>query len=143
MLPTKSPLGIRGAFKGTSHGVVSFTIRARPLPDAITIFLQRNVSIIKQVHLATTSTSPTSPSTTPLDGEEEDQPDVDAQSDELVQRPTVSSIDEFWVQLEKLLDEAGPDFGEGKELAGRVWAFGPSRVGPNILFRPKGSTGVS
>lgn len=168
MLPTKSPLGIRGAFKGTSQGVVTFTTRARPLPDEITTFLQRNVFIIQKLQrerdVRTEGATTNGHGFESLDGsaangnaetkheedaqEEEDGAALDTQQDELVQRPTVSSIDEFWTELGKLLDAAGSDFATssgggntGQDLAGKIWAFGPNRVGPNILFRTDGGGG--
>jgi ribosome assembly protein 1 len=150
MLPSKSPFGIRGAFKGKSQGIVSFTTRARPLPDGVTTFLRRNFTIAKILQRSVTiapaalsdgiETFSLLPSSTASSSDGDDSAYVEVQQDELVQQPTVSNVDEFWVSLEKLLDEAGSDW-TGSVM--RVWAFGPNKVGPNILFWPKNWKGQS
>ncbi|KAJ9117235.1 hypothetical protein QFC20_000380 [Naganishia adeliensis] len=38
---------------------------------------------------------------------------------------------EFWIKLDELLKQAG---GEWQDVAGSIWAFGPKRVGPNMLI---------
>jgi len=43
--------------------------------------------------------------------------------------------EEFWPTLEGLLDEAGDEW---KDLTSSIWAFGPNRIGPNILFHRTG-----
>lgn len=125
----KSPLGQRGLYKASSHGIVNFTIQARPLPEVITSFLQRNVSIIKRLQRDLIRSSSAAES---FEGVEEEARDGDAHRDELVQQPSVT-VDEFWPALEKLFNEAGPDW-KAKGLVDRIRAFGPNGVGPNILF---------
>jgi len=127
MLTIKSPLGQRGLYRGSSHGIVTFTIGARPLPRAITTFLQRNTSVIERLIRDIAGSSATHPA-----DEEEAAAEGDAHRDELVQQPTVT-VDEFWPALQKLLGDAGPEWNE-KNLVDRIHAFGPNRVGPNILF---------
>ncbi|KAF8319037.1 translation elongation factor 2 [Clavulina sp. PMI_390] len=131
MLPVKSPLGQRGLYKGSSHNIVTFTIRARPLPESVTTFLQRNVSVIKRLQRDLTHSSSSSSS----DEVEDEARDGDAHRDELVQQPTVT-VDEFWGALEKLFDEeTAPEWkGKGASMVDRIRAFGPNGVGPNILF---------
>lgn len=136
MLAVKSPLGQRGAYKGSSHGIVNFTIRAKPLPEAIIAFLQRNVSVIKRLQrdLVRSSTS--------LENDEDDEArDGDAHRDELVQQPSVT-VDEFWPALEKLFEQAGPDW-KAQGLVDRIRAFGPNGVGPNILFGREDAKGLN
>jgi ribosome assembly protein 1 len=127
MLPIKSPFGQRGLYKGSSHGTVTFTIQARPLPHSITAFLQRNAGVIKQLLKDIVGSSPAT-----YTANEDATVESDAHRDEPVQQPAVT-VDEFWPALQKLLDDAGPEW-KGKNLAERIHAFGPNRVGPNILF---------
>lgn len=124
MLPIKSSLGQRGLYTGSSHGVIAFTMRAAPLPDAVTTFIQRNASVIKRLQRELVGSSPGDDNEVALED--------DAHRDELVQQPTVT-VDEFWPSLQKLLDDADPKW-NGENLVDRIHAFGPSQVGPNILF---------
>lgn len=130
MLSIKSPLGQRGLYKGSSHGAVTFSLKARPLPEAVTAFLQRNVSVIKKLQRDVIRITLSSSNSEEIDDDEAR--DGDAHRDELVQQPSVS-VDEFWPTLEKLFEQAGPDW-KGKSLVDKIRAFGPNGIGSNILF---------
>lgn len=134
MLAVKSPLGQRGLYQGSSHGIVTFTIRAKPLPETIIAFLQRNVSIIRRLQRDSVlnSNSNSNKNQGEENYEEDEARDGDAHRDELFQLPSVT-VDEFWPALEKVFEQAGPDW-KGKGLVDRIRAFGPNGVGPNILF---------
>ncbi|KAF8333498.1 translation elongation factor 2 [Cantharellus anzutake] len=130
MRPTKSPLGIRGTFPASSHKVVNFTIRAVPMPDSITRFLKTNVSLLKRIQrdIGRSNTRPESAaqySGDTLDAE----PTEDISEGELHQKSSVR-YEDFWEELEKIMDEAGPEW---KGIAPLIWGFGPNRIGPNML----------
>lgn len=132
----------------SSHGVVSFTLLAKPLPEAVTAFLQRNVGVIKKLlRDASQSQFQSQTSTTfDVDAEETEERENATQEyrDELTHTASVSA-DRFWPELEKLFDAAGPEWAgaeKGLGLVGRVCAFGPNGVGPNLLFG-SGAEGVS
>jgi ribosome assembly protein 1 len=142
MLPTKSPLGIRGAYSGSTAGVINFTIRAKPLPETVTRFLQTNVSILKRLRRDVQAQTPEnkggvsgthSDVTGDLEAETEDVRRV--VDGELARTPSVS-LEEFWPSLEELLDAAGSEW---QGLTPSVWSFGPNHIGPNILFHRTGS----
>lgn len=130
MPPSKSLSGIRGTIQASSAlGVVTFTLRAVPLPESITAFLLANTSIIKQVQAESSSQNT-------QDQEDETE---EENTGELARHSTVSRA-EFWPALEKLLDEAGPEW---KGITGHIAAFGPNRVGPNLLInQASGLTGL-
>lgn len=57
-------------------------------------------------------------------------------SGEILRRPTVR-LEEFWDAFHEIAKAAGGEWGRRMN---RVWAFGPNRVGPNLLLdcRPEG-----
>ena len=141
MLPVKSPLGVRGAFKGSTAGVINFTIHAKPLPETVTRFLQTNVSILKrlwrdvQSHASenkVVASDSNADASGDLEVETEDVRHI--MDSELAQKPSVTP-EEFWPSLEKLLDVAGSEW---QGLIPSIWSFGPNHIGPNILFHRTG-----
>jgi ribosome assembly protein 1 len=125
MAPTKT----KDAPRGTIHGslfndLVTYTIRALPIPEEIIDFLS--------IHTATIGTL-----LTQKQGEEgaleSDELDAsDAQGQARVVAPEV-----FWKELDGLFSKAGPEW---QGAADRIWTFGPKRVGANLLLDPIGKT---
>ncbi|KAF8158225.1 P-loop containing nucleoside triphosphate hydrolase protein [Crassisporium funariophilum] len=121
MAPTKTPNATRGTIRGSSaHQVITFTIRACPIPSPILEFMLENVEILKTIlhdrkvqqgHLV----------------EEEDQ-SVDIQGD-VIRKPTVGP-DQFWDAFAKICTDAG---GEWDGVADKTWAFGPQKAGGCLL----------
>ncbi|KAG8686930.1 Cytoplasmic GTPase/eEF2-like protein (ribosomal biogenesis), partial [Ceratobasidium sp. 394] len=111
----------------SAHGAVNFTIRATPLPETITNFLQANVSImrkwLREGHVQDTQDSAEG-ETTASEGEAAVEADSDAS-----QVPTVKYAD-FWPTFTKICTEAGAQWAD---LPGRVIATGPHHAGPNVL----------
>ncbi|QRW06583.1 Elongation factor Tu GTP binding domain [Ceratobasidium sp. AG-Ba] len=128
MAPPKTANAARGTIHGSSaHGAVSFTIRATPLPEVITDFLQANVSImrkwLREGHVQNTQDS--------ADGEgmaTETEAAAEADSD-ASQVPTVKYAD-FWPTFAKICTEAGAQWAN---LPGQIIATGPHHAGPNLL----------
>ncbi|KAG8908436.1 Cytoplasmic GTPase/eEF2-like protein (ribosomal biogenesis) [Tulasnella sp. 403] len=134
MPPPKIPNAPRGTINGTSaQGLVTFTIRATPLPAAITEFLLANVSILKRLHRDPHAQSKkTGETVNPEDAEE-------GVSDEVAREATVKPND-FWPTLDGLFKKAGAEWAD---VADKLWAFGPHRVGPNILVDRMGGSNTS
>lgn len=147
--PKAGPNFPRGTVLGTSnHGLIKFTLRAIPLPQAIIEFLQANVSVVKKISQEAESRISTQKSSAPA-GEEpmDSEPvaqdlEVEANGNEDVfedpsrgaegeveRKPTVRQ-GEFWTELEKLFAKAGPEW---KDVTKRIWSFGPGRIGPNFF----------
>lgn len=130
MPPPKTPNAPRGTMHGSSaHGVVTFTIRATPLPEDITNFLQSNVSIMRKwLHEGHIQGKNEMGEFAP-EGETASEGEAIAEADSS-QVPTVKYAD-FWPTLTKLCTEAG---GQWVNLPARIVATGPHHAGPNVLL---------
>ncbi|GAA6034992.1 hypothetical protein JCM8097_002133 [Rhodosporidiobolus ruineniae] len=110
----KTPNHPRGTVLGSvQSGLVTFTLRAVPMPSSITAFLLANTATIRRLQRDRRSTEP-----------EEDA--NEGEGAEGAVKP-----EEFWERFEEVLAKAGRDWAG---LAEQVWAFGPRRVGPNMLL---------
>jgi ribosome assembly protein 1 len=151
MQPSKAPNinGVnapRGTVQGTaSNNAATYTVRAIPLPESITTFLQANQSIIvklekqsqheshKHKHpqngpTLTTDVLPSNGSS--VQGEDDEGDDeIDISHGELVQKPTVL-LENFWSTFKDICKKEGGDWAK---YSNRVWALGPNRIGPNLL----------
>ncbi|PVF98460.1 P-loop containing nucleoside triphosphate hydrolase protein [Serendipita vermifera] len=150
MAPPKTPNAARGTIHGSSaHSIATFTIRAIPLPQSITTFLQSNQSIIARLERISQHEGHEHEQVTSSNGETigegtaEDALTADTEEEiaisqgELLQKPTVR-VDSFWPAFIDVMKKAGGDWARH---ASQVWAFGPNRTGPNLLLdsRPEGS----
>jgi ribosome assembly protein 1 len=130
MAPPKTANATRGTIHGTSaHSIVSFKIRAVPLPSKVTEFLQANQSVIKRLERERLQAE-TQESLIVSNDEEENMISTTTAEGDLIQKPTVRAED-FWEALDQLLDKLG---GEWKVSGKRIWAFGPNGSGPNLLL---------
>ncbi|KAJ6509004.1 translation elongation factor 2 [Mycena sanguinolenta] len=129
MAPTKTPNAPRGSIKGvSSQSIVTFTIRASPLPRIILDFVLNNLATLKILQ---------------HDRKGADSDDVDAEGDldsstidgNIMRQPTVKP-EQFWDALREKCQEAG---GEWTDITDRVWAFGPQNAGGCILVDSRNS----
>lgn len=138
MPPPKSQSTVRGAINGTSaHNAVTFTIRAVPLPNDITDFLQANVSIMRKWLREGRVQSQTESTEFTEQGKAVTEEDATADADSS-QVATVKDAD-FWPTFEKMCAEAG---GQWADLPGRIIVTGPHHAGPNVLVN-SASTGFT
>lgn len=138
MPPSKAVNGPRGTVQGTSsQSVATYTVRAIPLPESITTFLQANQSIIIRLENQSQHESHShdkldvpvaNGSITEADDDATDE--IAISHGELLQKPTVL-LEDFWATFVDICKKAG---GEWPKFASRVWAFGPNRIGPNLLI---------
>ncbi|KAK7990973.1 elongation factor Tu GTP binding domain-containing protein [Apiospora arundinis] len=127
--PANKDLG-RGAVVGvTSSKQVSITVRVRPLPEKATEFLLKNSGAIKRLY----NEKKAATEGTVLPDSEVEQGDVDIDEDEDVRDGKGLSHDELRQQLQAALET-----GKGKEtwkgVIDKIAAFGPKRIGPNLLI---------
>jgi ribosome assembly protein 1 len=128
MAPPKTKDATRGTVNGTLlNGLVKFTLRAVPLPPAVIDFLLSQTSTIGNMSVQRRSTS----------SEEDEQEERDA-GEGITEGRSLSTA-QFWAELEALLEKAG---GEWSGAADRIWAFGPKKMGANLLLDPAGKTGL-
>ncbi|PPQ99188.1 hypothetical protein CVT26_014111 [Gymnopilus dilepis] len=121
MAPTKTPNVPRGTIKGSSsQHVVSFTVRASPLPSPIRDFILENLTVWKTLqHNRLVQQGQTT--------EAEEETD---NYGEVTRKPTVTP-EQFWDALDQKCKEVG---GEWADVAERIWAFGPQKAGACLLI---------
>ncbi|KAJ9118998.1 hypothetical protein QFC24_005964 [Naganishia onofrii] len=116
MHSSRSTLEARGRFAGSSvASLVNVTIRAALLPQKVVEFLQSHASTIANLMVEG-------------GGDEARMEGVPNASEGNVH---IVGPKEFWIKLDELLKAAG---GEWQDVADSIWAFGPKRVGPNLLI---------
>ncbi len=120
MAPTKTPNAPRGTIKGSSsQQVVSFTIRASPMPKPILEFILENLEVWRVLQHSREVKQGNAPE---KDEQVENYGDV-------VRRPTVTP-EHFWDTFAEKCKEAG---GEWVNVADKTWAFGPQKAGACLL----------
>ena len=121
MAPPKTPGFPRGTVHGASfQNLVTFTIRAVPLPEMIADFLRSNLIVIKRL-LADWTGSDSTPS---------EEAEKAATTGDILRVPTVHP-GQFWNALQAKCDEAGPEWAR---IVDNIWAFGPQGAGECLLI---------
>ena len=106
MAPVKTVGRPRGTILGSVQaGLVTFAVRAVPLPEDITAFLVTNGTTLKRLQRDRRA------------GKEEDDEDVRSEGAEGVE-PV--KVEEFWPKLEELCKAAGKDW---VGVADQIWTF--------------------
>jgi len=125
MAPPKTPGYPRGTVRGASfQNLVTFTIRAVPLPDAIAEFLRSNLSVVKRLIVdSTRSDNATSEDV-------EDEAEKAATTGDILRVPTVHP-GQFWDALQAKCEEAGSEWAG---IVDNIWALGPQGVGECLLI---------
>jgi ribosome assembly protein 1 len=135
MPPPKSQSAVRGTIHGSSaHGAVTFTIRAVPLPNSISEFLQSNVSIMRKWLREGRVKNESESTEFAEQGKAVTEEDATADADSS-QVATVKDVD-FWPTFEKTCAEAGKEW---SDLPGRIIVTGPHHAGSNVLVGGAGS----
>ncbi|KAG8886635.1 Cytoplasmic GTPase/eEF2-like protein (ribosomal biogenesis) [Tulasnella sp. 331] len=138
MAPPKTKDSPRGTVHGSiSQSLVTFTIRAVPLPQTVADFLLSNVSILKRLHREGHAQSRKGGKVHAVPTEE--YLTENTANDEIARQATVRP-EEFFEALDKLSKDAG---GQWVDIADNVWAFGPHHVGPNVLVDRMGGMSTS
>lgn len=121
MAPTKTLNAPRGTIRGqSSQQVISFTIRARPLPSLILDFLLDNFTILKTLQRKKS-----------LEQDHrlrEEEQEFDKYG-EVIRKPTTSP-EQFWEAFGQKCKEVGNDWAD---IADRTWAIGPHKSGGCLL----------
>lgn len=119
MAPVKTAGKARGTIIGSVQaGLVTFTVRATPLPETITAFLLANASTLKKLQRDRRL------------GKQYLEDDEEIRT-EGIDTSLEVSVEEFWTKLEEICKAAGKEW---MNVADQVWAFGPKRVGANLLI---------
>ncbi|KAJ5367577.1 Translation elongation/initiation factor/Ribosomal beta-barrel [Penicillium brevicompactum] len=128
MAAPKNPDLGRGAVLSVSASKqMTLRLRVVPMPEAVTEFLTKQVGTIKQLQLEKRSES---------EGKTDAEKEAEAVVDGTGEAPEgqILSKQEFREGLDKVFnDEVKEDKELWKNVVDRITAFGPRRVGPNIL----------
>jgi ribosome assembly protein 1 len=131
MAAPKNPELGRGCVLSVSASKqMTLRLRVVPMPEAVTEYLTKNVGTIKQLQLEKRSEA---------EGKADTEAAVEAQESAAVDgageshEGTILSKQKFREGLEKVFNEAKEDKELWKNVVDRITAFGPRRVGPNIL----------
>ncbi|KXN88123.1 Ribosome assembly protein 1 [Leucoagaricus sp. SymC.cos] len=126
MAPTRTPNAPRGTIKGTStQSVVSFTIRASPIPASLLEFILDNTTTLKKLQHDRKSWQEGK-----SEEEEEEEESVADRYGDIIRKPSVKP-DQFWNAFRDKCKEIG---GEWEDITDNVWAFGPQRAGGCLLI---------
>lgn len=125
MAPPKTVGYPRGTIHGASfQNLVTFTIRAVPLPDLIADFLRSNLTVIKRLVADCTR------SDRAILEEVKDKAEEAATTGDILHVPTVHP-EQFWDALQAKCEEAGPEWAG---IVDNIWALGPQGAGQCLLI---------
>ena len=125
MAPPKTPGAPRGAIHGACfQNLVTFTIRAAPIPDLIADFLRNNLAVVKRL-LADWTPSDSSSSV-----EVDDEAEKAATIGDILRVPTIHP-EQFWDSFQTKCEEAGPEWAG---IVDNIWAMGPRGAGECLLI---------
>jgi ribosome assembly protein 1 len=131
MAPPKNPdLGRGGVLSVSASKQLTVRLRVMPMPSAVTDFLTHQVGTIKRLQAEKRMAAETKSDAEPAVVDSAQQ--VDAAGE--VGEGNVLSLKEFRDELDKVFNEEVKEDKElWKNVVDRITAFGPRRVGPNIL----------
>ncbi|KAJ5160205.1 Ribosome assembly protein 1 [Penicillium canariense] len=136
MAPPKNPELGRGAVLSVSASKqMTLRLRVVPMPTAVTDFLTKQVGTIKRLQAEKHSAAEAKPDAENTAEESAQQIEVTG-ADTVVEvgEGNVLSMKEFRDELDKVFNEEVKEDQElWKDVVNRITAFGPRRVGPNIL----------
>ncbi|KAI9837243.1 MAG: hypothetical protein M1819_000317 [Sarea resinae] len=141
MAPPKDKDLPRGtAMAVTASKQASIRLRVRPLPSLVTEFLSQNASAIKKLYSDTRAEEEkrkaSDDRTNGQDDEEDEvEDDVQARAEAADLRESkLLTLEDFKSQLKKAFDEVKGDKEMWLAAIEKIAAFGPRRVGPNLLI---------
>ncbi|KXJ94687.1 P-loop containing nucleoside triphosphate hydrolase protein [Microdochium bolleyi] len=132
--PANKDLGRGAAVGTTSSKQASITVRARPLPTEVTDFLLKHSGSIKRLYseIKAQDTPGQEDSTGTGTGDEIEKVEAEDIGEDGGAMATLST-EELKAELQKVLEK-----GKGREawkgIVDKIAAFGPRRVGPNMLI---------
>ncbi|OJK01606.1 hypothetical protein ASPACDRAFT_116502 [Aspergillus aculeatus ATCC 16872] len=134
--PKNPELGRGGILAVSPSKQLTMRLRVVPLPSAVTEFFSKHVGTIKRLQTQKRTAAENKSGGTDTDGTAESSQPVEASeaTTEEAREATLLSLQEFRAELNKIFDEEVKEDKElWKNVVDRITAFGPRRVGPNIL----------
>ncbi|PWY65567.1 ribosome assembly protein 1 [Aspergillus heteromorphus CBS 117.55] len=130
--PKNPELGRGGVLAVSPSKQLTMRLRVVPLPSAVTDFISKHVGTLKRLQTEKRTAAESQPTNTTT--AETAQAEAADATDE-ARETTSLSLQEFRKELSRIVDEEVTDNDKGlwKNIVDRITAFGPRRVGPNIL----------
>ncbi|KAL8717057.1 MAG: hypothetical protein Q9225_005665 [Loekoesia sp. 1 TL-2023] len=119
----------------TASKQITIRLRVRPLPSAVTEFIERNIGIIRQLYAEKKAQEKGGQESDNELGEIAEHED---KSNNAVRADLISIID-FKTQLQDAFAETASQSDIWPSVVEKITAFGPRRIGPNILVDVTGS----
>ena len=131
MAPSKDKSLPRGTIIGVSTSKqISVRLRVRPLPAAVTEFLEKNLAAIRRLY----SERKAHEDVEQLAHDSEEVPTADEADQNAIISSGQLSLKEFKEQLKSAFAGEKGQADEWKDVVDKIAAFGPRRVGPNLLI---------
>ncbi|KAL4965524.1 GTPase RIA1 [Aspergillus stella-maris] len=126
--PKNSELGRGGVLTVSPSKQLTVRLRVVPLPEVVTEFFTKHVGTLKR--LQSEKRTAKAEGELPTDStQQEEATDAAGKAREV----TLLSLEEFKTELSKIFDEIKEDKELWKNVVDKIIAFGPRRIGPNIL----------
>ena len=117
----------------TTSKQITVRLSVRPLPESVTRFLVKNTAAVKRLYSEKKAVQQDS-SAAAEDTEEQDAEHEAGNDVGIVESGRVLSMDEFKAQLSTAFADVKGDKDIWQDAAEKITAFGPRRVGPNVLI---------
>ncbi|PYI17630.1 P-loop containing nucleoside triphosphate hydrolase protein [Aspergillus violaceofuscus CBS 115571] len=134
--PKNPELGRGGILAVSPSKQLTMRLRVVPLPSAVTEFFSKHVGTIKRLQTQKRTAAENNSGGSDAEGAAESTQPVETSeaTTEEAREATLLSLQEFRAELNKIFDEEVKEDKElWKNVVDRITAFGPRRVGPNIL----------
>ena len=132
MAPPKDKDLPRGTVIGvTTSKQITVRLRVRPLPTPVTEFLKKNASAIKRLY---SERKVDEEDATDSEAKQYDSGSYDVVGTDIVLEPGALTLSDFKKELLTAFDEAKGEKDIWQGCIDQIAAFGPRRVGPNLLI---------
>jgi ribosome assembly protein 1 len=120
----------------TTSKQISIRLRVRPLPAAVTEFLVKNAGAIKRLYAERRATEESRRKKNAEDTSSQEQTNggAGAEDENVVETGKALSLEDFKTQLTDAFAEAKGEKEVWHDVVDKIAAFGPRRVGPNLLI---------
>ncbi|KAL4782241.1 P-loop containing nucleoside triphosphate hydrolase protein [Aspergillus varians] len=131
MVAPKNPeLGRGGVLTVSASKQLTIRLRVVPLPEAVTEFFTKHAGSIKRLQSEKRTTTEGGQDNLPSDSTQQDKA-TDAAVE--AREGTLLSLDDFRTELNKIFKGVKEDKELWKGVIDKIIAFGPHRIGPNVL----------
>ncbi|KAL5343215.1 P-loop containing nucleoside triphosphate hydrolase protein [Aspergillus crustosus] len=128
--PKNPELGRGGVLAVSASKQLSIRLRVVPLPEVVTDFFTKHIRTIKRLQAEKRTSKEGENGSLPTDSTQQDEA-TDAAGE--AREVALLSLDDFKKELNKTFEAVKEDKDIWKDIVERIIAFGPRRIGPNVL----------